>query len=106
MLIKQFGSAKIVLEVQTPGPAIVSISQAWYHNWKASVDGHPAPLWRANEAFQAVQAPAGRHQITLVYQDMAFRWGACLSILALLVCGLCWHWFGAAKPGGTAPVRL
>ena len=98
----QFGSAKIVLQVDTPGPAMVSISQAWYHNWKASVDGRPTPLWRANEAFQAVESPAGRHQITLVYQDMAFRWGACLSILSLLVCGICWFWFGAAKPGVAA----
>ena len=102
VLVKQFSSAKIVLDVDTPGAAMVTISQAWYHNWKASVDGHPAPLWRANEAFQAVETPAGRHQITLVYHDMAFRCGACLSILALLICGLCWHRFGAAKPGSAA----
>jgi len=99
VLIKQFGSARITLEVQTPGPAMVSISQAWYHNWKASMDGRAAPLWRANQAFQAVETPAGRHEITLVYRDMAFRWGACLSALGLMVCGLCWFWFGAAKPG-------
>jgi hypothetical protein len=95
VVTKQFSSAKIVLEVQTPGPAIVSISQAWYHNWKASVDGHPAPLWRANEAFQAVESPAGQHEITLIYQDMAFRWGECLSALGLMVCVLGWVRFRA-----------
>jgi hypothetical protein len=99
VLVKQFGAARIVLEIETPGPAMVSISQAWYHNWKASMDGRAAPLWRANQAFQAVETPAGRHEITLVYRDMAFRWGACLSVLGLMVCGLCWFWFGAAKPG-------
>jgi hypothetical protein len=97
---KKFAASKIVLEVQTPGPAMVSISQAWHHNWKASVDGLPATLWRANEAFQAVEAPAGRHEITLVYQDPAFRRGACLSILGLIVCGLAWFWFPAI---GTHP---
>jgi hypothetical protein len=96
---KQFGSAKIVLEVETPGPAMVSLSQAWYHNWKASVDGRAAALWRANEAFQAVEAPVGRHEITLVYRDMAFRWGAGLSAAGLMVCALGWFWFGAARPG-------
>ncbi|MGA2541376.1 MAG: YfhO family protein [Verrucomicrobiota bacterium] len=100
VVAKQFGSAKIVLEVETPGPAMISLSQAWYHNWKASVDGHPVPLWRANEAFQAVEVPAGRHQLTLAYQDLAFRWGAFLSVLGLIVCGLCWSWFGPTKPCG------
>jgi hypothetical protein len=101
--VKQFGSAKIVLEVQTPGPAMVSISQVWHHNWQATVDGRPAPLWRANAAFQAVEAPAGRHEITLVYRDSAFRWGAGLSIIGLIVCGLGWVWLGAGRPGGNGP---
>ena len=99
--VKQFGSARIVLQVETPGPAMVSISQAWHHNWKAGVDGRAAPLWRANEAFQAVEAPAGRHEVTLVYQDMAFRLGSCLSILGLIVCALGWFWFGPS-PGKVA----
>jgi hypothetical protein len=97
VVVAQFAPAKIVLEVQAPAPAMITISQAWYHNWKARVDGLDVPLWRANEAFQAVQAPAGRHQITLVYRDLAFRWGAGLSVLSLIACALCWCWFGATK---------
>jgi hypothetical protein len=98
VLVKQFGAAKIILEIQTPGPAMVSISQAWHHNWKAGVDGQAVTLWRANEAFQAVEAPAGRHEVTLAYQDTAFRWGLSLSILGLILCGLSWFWFGPSPP--------
>jgi uncharacterized membrane protein YfhO len=65
---------------------MVAISQAWYHNWQAGVDGRAVPLWRANQAFQAVESPAGRHQITLVYRDLPLRWGLCLSILGLIFC--------------------
>jgi hypothetical protein len=84
----QFSPAKIVLEVEAPAPALVSISQAWYHNWIATVDGQPTPLWRANGAFQAVESPAGRHQIILLYRDTAFQCGLCLSILALILCAI------------------
>ena len=101
MVVQQFRPSEIVLQVETPAPAMVAVSQAWYHNWKASVDGRDVPLWRANEAFQAVEAPAGRHQITLAYRDLAFRWGAGLSILALCACAICWHWFAPPKPGPT-----
>jgi uncharacterized membrane protein YfhO len=65
---------------------MVALSQAWYHNWKAGIDGRDAPLWRANQAFQAIEVPAGRHEITLAYRDPAFRWGGYLSILGLLLC--------------------
>ena len=103
VVAQQFNSARIVLEVETPGPAMVSISQAWYHDWKASVDGKAVPLWRANEAFQAVEAPAGRHQITLVYKDLAFRWGACLSVLGLMVCGWAGVGLAQARSAGRPP---
>jgi uncharacterized membrane protein YecN with MAPEG domain len=86
VVVQQFRPSKIVLQVETPAPAMVAISQAWYHNWQAGVDGRAVPLWRANQAFQAVESPAGRHQITLVYRDLPFRWGLCLSILGLIFC--------------------
>ena len=97
LAVQQFAPAKIVLEVQSPAAAMITISQTWYHNWKARVDGIDVPLWRANEAFQVVEAPAGRHQITLVYRDLAFRWGACLSALSLIGCAVGWCWFGAGR---------
>lgn len=87
---------------------MVSISQAWHHNWKASVDGQAVALWRANEAVQAVEAPACRHEVTLVYRDTAFRWGLGLSILGLILCGLSWFWFGPSPPqsgGAVPPIR-
>ena len=96
---EQFGAAKIVMDVKTPAPALVAISQAWYPNWKAYVDGERVPLWRANEAFEAVQVPAGRHQLSLDYEDATFRWGGVVSIMALVVCMVCWVRFGAAGIG-------
>jgi hypothetical protein len=96
---EEFGAEKVEVEVESPGAAMVTISQAWYPNWKASVDGKRVPLWRANEAFQALEVPAGRHQVRLEYDDAAFRWGGAVSVLALVVCGVWWVRFGRVDLG-------
>jgi len=62
------------------------VAQAYYHCWRASVDGAPVPLWRANYAFQALEVPPGRHEVRIVYVDRAFQAGAVISIMALLLC--------------------
>jgi uncharacterized membrane protein YfhO len=67
-------------------PSLVVVAQSYYHNWGAEIDGQPAPLLRANVAFQAVQIPAGQHTIHLFYQDRAFMIGAAVSICMLINC--------------------
>jgi hypothetical protein len=72
--------------VEAATPAMVVIAQSFYHNWRAFVDGRPVPLWRANHAFQALEVPAGRHEVTLVYQDTAFHFGVIISTLTGITC--------------------
>jgi len=82
---KDFAATRENIEVETPGPAMVVVGQAYHHNWRASVDGAPVPLWRANYAFQAVAVPAGQHRIRLVYQDKAFQAGVVISVVSMLI---------------------
>jgi len=57
------------------------------------VDGRPTPLLRANHAFQALEVPAGQHEIVLQYEDPIFRLGVLISGLAAAVCSvLWWRW--------------
>jgi hypothetical protein len=85
----QVDAQRIHLVVEAAAPALVVIAQSFYHNWRAYVDGKPVPLWRANHAFQAVEVPAGQHEITLRYVDGMFRLGAVISVLTLLGCLTC-----------------
>ncbi|HEV2435764.1 MAG TPA: YfhO family protein, partial [Verrucomicrobiae bacterium] len=98
---QQFGAQKIHLTVEAPAPALVVVAQAFYHDWHAYVDGRPVPLLRANHAFQALEVPAGRHEVMLRYVDWMFRLGAVISALTLLGClaGL------FVKPGWMSPDR-
>jgi Bacterial membrane protein YfhO len=92
ILGSKFHDHAVEIAAEAKAPALVVVAQSYYHNWRATVDGKPAELLRANVAFQAVQIPAGRHQIRLTYRDRAFQIGAILSLGALLVCGLGWFW--------------
>ncbi len=82
------------IDVETPDEAMVVLTEAHYHNWTVEVDGKPAQLWRANYAFEAVEVPAGRHEVLLVYRDEAFRTGAVVSLCALSFCLARWFLAG------------
>ena len=84
VLDARFTDQQISIQTEAPAPSLVAISQTYYPAWQAYVDGQPVKLWRANYAFQALQVPAGRHQIELRYEDRAFWIGVGLSGLGLL----------------------
>ncbi len=86
ILFPQWSAARVRFSVQTPARAMVVIAQSYYPNWRALVDGQPVRLWRANYACQALEVPAGQHEVVLVYRDRAFYLGAALSALSLGIC--------------------
>lgn len=86
----QFTFQKVTIQTDAPGPTMVVIAQTWYPAWKACVDGQPVRIWRANYAFQALQVPAGRHEVQLRYQDRTLVIGAVLSGVGLLATATLW----------------
>jgi hypothetical protein len=84
---------RVACDVDADAPAMVVVAQSYYHPWRAYVDGHATPLWRANYAFQALEVPAGRHQVTLVYEDQLFIFGCVLSLVSLFACAVLWFWW-------------
>jgi Bacterial membrane protein YfhO len=90
ILATNFRAQRIDVQVDAAGPGMVVVAQAWYPAWHAYVDGQATRLWRANYAFQALEVPAGRHQVEIVYQDNKFRLGCLISLAALLACGGIW----------------
>jgi hypothetical protein len=86
VLSSKIAPQECFFETAAKAPAMLVVAQSYYHCWKATVDGQSARLWRANYAFQAVEVPAGRHEVRLSYQDQAFWAGAAISAAALGVC--------------------
>jgi hypothetical protein len=76
----------IVIEAEAAAPTVVVIAQSFYPSWRATVNGQPAPVLRANHAFQAIPIPAGKSTVRLDCVDWPFRIGAGVSLLTLLGC--------------------
>jgi hypothetical protein len=90
VLHARFANQSISIQTEAPAVSLLVISQTHYPAWRAYVDGHPTKIWRANYAFQALEVPAGRHQIRMVYEDEKLLAGAILSVLGLLACAALW----------------
>jgi membrane protein YfhO len=85
------------LDAAMERPGFVVVSEAAWRGWRASIDGRPAKVERANHAFLAVRVPAGRHRLRLVFLPRSFVTGRAVSVvtalLLLIGCRLSsWRW--------------
>ncbi|NBR84970.1 MAG: hypothetical protein EBT61_05610 [Verrucomicrobia bacterium] len=84
-------SSLIEIEAEAAAPTVVVLAQNFYPSWRATVNGQPAPVLRANHAFQAIPIPAGKSTVRLDYVDWPFRLGAGISLATLLGCLVLWR---------------
>jgi uncharacterized membrane protein YfhO len=73
------------LNVTASEPGILVISQIDYPGWKATVDGRPADITRANYALPAIFVPEGEHRVFFSFEPLSFRIGLVLSAISLSV---------------------
>jgi hypothetical protein len=90
ILSAEHSTHKLSLEVEAKAAAMVVVAQSFHPAWQAAVDGQPVPLLHANHAFQCLEIPAGRHQVTLAYRDPKLLAGGLISLGTLLGCGIFW----------------
>lgn len=74
---------RLEASVDADGPMLLTVAQADDPGWSATVDGAPARIWTANYAFQAVEVPAGRHRVRMIYRPASFQLGCLVTALTL-----------------------
>lgn len=75
---------RVTINVESERDAWLLLADVDYPGWSASVDGQPAPIFRANLAFRAVQIPPGAHSVIFSYQPGWLLPSVFVSILSLL----------------------
>ncbi|HZQ78228.1 MAG TPA: YfhO family protein [Acidimicrobiia bacterium] len=77
-------TASVDVDVTADRPGIVVVSQAWFPGWRATVDGHSAPVVRVDGVVQGVPLGAGPHRVRLVYRAPGLRAGAAVTALTAM----------------------
>jgi hypothetical protein len=88
--IKKDSANRVVVEagVDEAGGYLVMLD-SFSSDWRATVDGGPATIVRANGLFRAVRLNSGLHVVEFLYRPRAFLVGAAVSAVALaLMLGL------------------
>ena len=90
----EYATNRMALWVSTPAPAYLLLSEVYYPGWRASVDGQPARILRADYLFRAVYVPAGAHEVRLWFSPPSFWWGLAVSVATAVGMGVggVWRW--------------
>ncbi len=90
---------RVGLQVSTPLPAYLVLSEVDYPGWRAEVDEEPVPIWTANYAFRAVYLEPGEHQVEMRFAPRSWTVGLGLSALTWLgvLAWAAWCWWRARR---------
>lgn len=83
--IERYTADEVRLRVAVPRPAWLVLDDTYYPGWHATVNGTPAPIWRANVSMRAVHLAAGPAEVVFRYEPAPWRrgWLAALAGIAL-----------------------
>ncbi len=86
--VTEYKMHNIKFDVNATGNNLLFISEMYYPNWKAYLDGNEIDIIRTNYAFRSVIVPTGKHVLEMKYIDQSFNTGKTISwILSFLVLG-------------------
>jgi hypothetical protein len=79
------GSMRITLEGTATAPSYLLVSENWYPDWHATVDGQSAVVHRANHTLLSVVLPPGAREVMLRFDSRSYRTGKLVSLVSLLL---------------------
>ncbi len=68
--IERFENTLVDVTVDADRAGFLVMNGAWHPWWRATVDGKPADILKANIMFNAVQVPAGRHTVRFEFEPI------------------------------------
>jgi hypothetical protein len=84
--IERYAAREVTVQVASPAPAFLVVTDAFYPGWHAYLDGGEQPVLRGDFAFRAVEVPAGSHQIVFRFEPGSVLVGLAVSLGTLVLC--------------------
>jgi hypothetical protein len=79
------GKMTVTLSGQATAPTWLLVSENWYPDWTAEVDGRPTPTRRGQFALLTVELPPGAKQVTLQFRSAAYARGRFITFGSLIL---------------------
>jgi membrane protein YfhO len=79
------GRMTVALDPVPPKPSYLLIAENWYPDWRATVDGQPAPVLRGDYALIALALPAGAKRVELTFHSKLYELGKAITVASLAV---------------------
>ena len=86
--ITSYGPQRVVLDVALDEPGLVVLADVYYPGWRLTIDGRPAPIYRANRLMRGAAVTSGKHRLVYTYHPRSFRvgtWTTTAGLAALFV---------------------
>jgi hypothetical protein len=84
----QPGRMTVTMDPAPASPGYLLVSENWYPDWRASVDGRAATVLRGDYSFITVPVPAGARTVELAFRSTAFEWGRRVTFVSLALLAL------------------
>lgn len=78
-------STTVKYDVESKNGGLVVFSEIYYPGWKATIDGQPAEIGRADYVLRAMNVPAGKHKIEMVYDPQSLHTTEAVAATAFLL---------------------
>jgi Bacterial membrane protein YfhO len=72
------------IDATSASDGILVVNDSYWPGWRATIDGHAVPIWRADYLVRAVPWPAGRHILEMRYDPPEVRIGWIISLVGAL----------------------
>jgi hypothetical protein len=86
--VVHYQDTRVEIDTDAVGRRLLVFGDLDYPGWRATVDGAPVRIHRANRGLRGVALSPGRHRVVFTFEPMSVRIGAWLSLSALAVTGL------------------
>jgi uncharacterized membrane protein YfhO len=60
------------------------VSENWYPDWLATVDGQSSPAYRGQYSLITVPLPVGAREVTLEFRSRAYERGRMITVISLI----------------------
>ncbi len=84
----RYGLNEVELAVRTPVSGYLVLSDVYYPGWRATVDGAPVEILRADYILRAVPLSPGEHTIQMTFAPWTWRVGLAVSFVTWLGLGI------------------